>query len=355
MGICDHKSSIDNTNQNNKINKNSNINNNANSTTYNKNSSTYNKNNTNNNKNNNINNNNNNSNNNINNNSNNNINYNSNNNPKNNNNNEIFVPKNDINNELVITMEQSEKIIKQTKIYLCKINFKEVIYGTGVLCKIPFPDKNNFLPALITKEHVFNKDQALQYKKIDIIFDDKIVKNINFNTDRIIYSLSDDDLTIIEILPEEDKIFHFYDLEIIEDSNKIINEPIYILQYPEGLKSSFSYGRIFNADEKYIMYDCPTKNGSSGGAIISLKNYHLIGIHERALGIGNVGTLLNESLEKFNLENLDKINKNNYIGCIICEYNVKSTEEFYLLHDYNNKNLDTNKELNKLRKKSYLF
>ena len=324
MGICEHNSNINNTN-NYKINmnnKNSDTNNTKNSDINDNNSITNKKNN-------------------------NNIIINN-----NNKNDEVFVPNNNINNELCITIEQKEKILKQSKIYICKIHFQhnnEIIYGTGVLCKIPFPDRNYFLPVLITKEHVINKDDALKYKKIKIIFDDKIVKNINFNTERIIFSLKIGDITIIEILPEEDKIFHFYDLEIIEDFNKIINEPIYILQYPEGLKCSFSYGRILQIhDKKYIFYDCSTKSGSSGGPIILLKNYNLIGIHDEG-GFNNkinIGSLLNEPLEIFNSENLNKMNKNNYVCCIICDYNVKSNEEFYLLHDYNNQNLDANKELN---------
>ena len=265
-------------------------------------------------------------------------------------NNEIFDPKNNINNQLVITMEQKEKIIKQTKIYICKIQLNNGICGTGVLCKIPFPNKNNFLPVLITNHHVISKEKALKDKKIKIIFDDIIIKDIYFNSERIIYSLQEYDITIIEILPEVDKIFHFFELEIIEDFDAFINEPIYILQYPEGLKSSFSYGRILILDSKNLLYDCPTKPGSSGGPILSLKSFRLIGIHigtydNKTL---NSGLLISEPLEKFNSDNLNKMNKNNFISCIICEYNVKSNEEFYLLHDYNNQNLNSNKELNKL-------
>ena len=175
MGICEHISNINNTN-NNKINEKSNtntnnnkINKNFNSYTNNnsiinnnKNSTAHNSNNTNNNTNKDI------------------ITNNNSNNKNNSNskNNEIFDPKNNINNQLVITMEQKEKIIKQTKIYICKIQLNNGICGTGVLCKIPFPNKNNFLPVLITNHHVISKEKALKDKKIKIIFEMKFLKEL---------------------------------------------------------------------------------------------------------------------------------------------------------------------------------
>ena len=285
------------------------------------------------------------------------INNNNNNSHNNNNFDNSKSDNNEIFDELSINIEQSDKILKQSKIYICKIhldNFDQKKFGTGVLCKIPFPDKNNFLPVLITKAHVIEKDEALKNKKFEIIFGNGIVKNIIINPNRIIYSLIDNnnnnyDITIIEILPEKDKIFHFYDLEIFEDVNIIINEPVYIIQYPGGSKCSFSYGRILHVqDKKYICYNCSTEKGSSGGPILLLRNYNLIGIHEGNYDNTNYGSLLNKPLEKFYEENKNKRNKNIFFGCIICEYNVESNEEFNLLNDYNNKNLGDNTELNRL-------
>jgi len=79
------------------------------------------------------------------------------------------------NNKIPITSKQSEKIIKQSKIYICKIYFGK-INGTGFLCKIPFPDKNNCLPVLITNNHVIEKEKLLKDKKLEIAFDDDKIK-----------------------------------------------------------------------------------------------------------------------------------------------------------------------------------
>ena len=262
------------------------------------------------------------------------------------------------NNILKITSEQSEKILKQSKIYICKImktitDKDENIFGTGFLCKIPFPDKNHCLPVLMTNEHVVSKDEINEIN-FKITFDnDKFEKIINLNDKRRIYSKRDDynDLTIIEIYPIEDKIFHFFDVDIIDAKNN--GEPIYILQYPNGKKCSISYGKICDVQDNEIYHDCSTIGGSSGGPILSLRNYNLIGIHkgyDKSINL-NLGGLLENQIEEFNLTFQDKKIKNNYANCIICEYNIKKGEEFYLLNDYNNgKNI--NEEFNRLYNQS---
>ena len=275
--------------------------------------------------------------------------------------------------EMPITSEQSEKIIRQSKIYICKI-YILLRCGTGFLCKIPFPDKNNYLPVLMTNNHVMNKEELLKVKKLEITFDDdKIKKIININPERRIYSIKKEysyDLTIIEIFPEEDNIFHFFEIETIDVTKNFENESIYILQYPyikevdKGINitrhnCSISYGKIIKVKNNEILHDCSTERGSSGGPILLLKNYKIIGIHKCSYNHGdkyinmdaNAGTSLKEPIENFNLMFADKKIKNNYTNCIICEYNIKNNEEFDLLHDFNNQNLDLTVEFNKLYNK----
>jgi len=280
------------------------------------------------------------------------------------------------NHEIPITSEESEKIIRQSKIYICKIYIPigKGRYGTGFLCKIPFPDKNNYLPVLMTNNHVINKEQLLKYKKLELTFDNgKIKKIINTTPERRIYSIKEDhsyDLTIIEIFPEEDNIFHFFEIEAVDVTEKFENESIYILQYPfieevdKGIKikrhnCSISYGKIIKVNNNEILHDCSTENGSSGGPILLLKNFKIIGIHKcyynhvnkyKNMDV-NAGASLKEPIENFNLKFTDKKIKNNYTNCIICEYNIKNNEEFDLLHDYNNQNLGLTVEFNKLYNK----
>jgi len=264
------------------------------------------------------------------------------------------------NNELNITLEQSEKILKQSKIYICKIKSGKNKYGTGFLCKIPFPDKNNALSVLMTNHHVITKEELLlKDKEFEISFDDgKIKKIINITPERKIYSIMKEesyDLTIIEIFPEEDKIFHFFEIETLDVTKKFENESIYILQYPFIIEKeddgneikrhncSISYGKICKIKNNEIFHDCSTAGGSSGGPILLLKNFNLIGIHKcyyKNINL-NIGTSLKEPIEEFNSLFSNKKIKNNYVNCIICEYYIKNEEEFDLLYDYNKQKLDS--------------
>ena len=45
----------------------------------------------------------------------------------------------------VITYECTSKILEQMEKNICKIT-TELEQGSGFFCKIPFPDKNHFLP-----------------------------------------------------------------------------------------------------------------------------------------------------------------------------------------------------------------
>ena len=174
----------------------------------------------------------------------------------------------------VISYECSQKIIEQMKKNICKIKVGEQ-QGTGFFCKIPFPDKNNLLPVLITNNHLIN--EPLLYKKdgnISInIKEETEIEKINLN-DRMKYTNEEYDITIIEI-KDQDNIKNYLELDdtIINDilfnknSNKeYIDETIYIIQYPEG-KLSVSYGVLDNIfqDKKYnFNHKCSTKGGSSG-------------------------------------------------------------------------------------------
>lgn len=266
---------------------------------------------------------------------------------------EMEFPSNDT---IDISSEQSEKIIKQSQKYICKILNGES-KGTGFLCKIPFPDKNNCLPVLMTNDHVINEEELLNNKILKITFnDDKIEKKINITSERIIYSLKkineDYDLIIIEIYPEEDKIFHFLEMDYIDITQNNPKEAIYILQYPGGEKCSISYGKILAVKDFNIRHDCSTNKGSSGGPILLLKNYKLIGIHRGFSEVVkcNEGIYLKKLVEIFNsnFSTKNKKTKNKYINCIICKYHIKSEDEFNLLYDYTDVIEDSNKVLNQL-------
>ena len=256
--------------------------------------------------------------------------------------------------QIIISTKQSQKISREAKIYICKV-IRGRKCGTGFLCKIPFPDEFNYLPVLMTNYHVITKDELLNDKELMITFkNDSIKTKINITPERKIYSLSEKnyDLTIIEIFPEEDKIFHFLELDFKYVGNEKNKDVIYILQYPGGVECSFSYGKIQDIQDNEIYYDCSTLEGSSGGPIILLRNHKIIGIHRAFDSVAkyNFGTFLLEPINKF-IEIFYKNGlraKNNYVNCIICEYEIKNEEEIALVHDYNEQIRDINDESREL-------
>ena len=75
-----------------------------------------------------------------------------------------------------IPIEGLEKILFQMKSCICKIFNKNTGQaGTGFFCKIPFPNKLNLLPVLITNNHALNQNDIETGKIIDI--------NINNNNE----------------------------------------------------------------------------------------------------------------------------------------------------------------------------
>ena len=206
---------------------------------------------------------------------------------------------------------QTNRIIdNQLEKYLCKVYDSKENKGSGFLCKIPFPDEFHLLPVLITNNHVLNEDELRQNKKIKISFDDdKIIKIINIFPERKIYTSINYDTTIIEIFPEKDDIKYFLDVEI--NSEQLNDkEQIYILQYPNGINCSVSYGYIQDINDFNIAHKCSTENGSSGGPIILLNTFKVIGVHKGSSKFNfNLGTLLKYPVLDFN-KNITNTNTN---------------------------------------------
>jgi len=65
-----------------------------------------------------------------------------------------------------ISIDILKTIIEQTEKSICKIDCNEEGKGTGFFCVIPFPDKFNLLPVLITNNHVLPKKDISKEKII---------------------------------------------------------------------------------------------------------------------------------------------------------------------------------------------
>ena len=210
----------------------------------------------------------------------------------------------------IISYECIQKIIEQMEKSICKIKIGHN-QATGFFCKIPFPDKENMLPILITNNHVIENE--VLYKDNEIISikikEDDDFKKINLSK-RLKYSNEEYDITMIEI-KDSDEIKNYLELDdkiidnIIKNKNKnseYIDETVYVIQYPKG-KLGVSFGileKIFE-DKKYnFSHKCSTEGGSSGAPILNLNN-KIIGIHKQGTinNKFNKGTFLNYSIKEF--------------------------------------------------------
>ena len=205
------------------------------------------------------------------------------------------------------TMEQTKIILNQLQNDVCKIIPSKEIFGTGFFCKINYPDEFNLLPVLITNNHVLDENYLKINKTIKITLnDDKIEKNILIDETRLTYTNPDLDVTIIEIKPEDQiKKFLYVDEDIFNDDycKKYEKDtPIYILQYPKGIRASHAVGKINKLKKFYIFHSSSTDDGSSGSPILLLSNFKIIGIHKgrEKSGNNNIGKFIRFAIEEFN-------------------------------------------------------
>ena len=94
-----------------------------------------------------------------------------------------------------ISFKQTEKILDQMKSNsICRINDE----GTGFFVKIPY--KSILLTVLITTNQVINTDDIQGERNISILLNnDKKIKTIKLDENRIMYTNEKLDITIVEI------------------------------------------------------------------------------------------------------------------------------------------------------------
>ena len=278
-----------------------------------------------------------------------------------------------------ITMECLEKIIKQMKKCICKIRLEKES-ATGFFCNILYDNKP--FPVLITNHHVINREQINNISILQVsLNDDTENKNIKINEKRKIYTSEKYDTTIIEI-KEEDEINNFLELDddILKDYQSLINENIYIIQYPDGnhgkQKASVSIGVIksesnFGGDinNKYlIIHLCSTKPGSSGSPILRTSNNKIIGIHRGGYKENfNIGNYLRYPIKEYfaeqNIVKKIKEIKNEIYITLKIEKNDINQEIYFFdntdgTYDINEKEVksvhDNLKELNESKPELYI-
>ena len=244
-----------------------------------------------------------------------------------------------------ITIEKTKIIIEQLKEFVCKIKIQNK-EATGFFCNINY--KNEPLTVLITADHSFNNhnnenmlENMIRNKEKIILSlnDDRIEKEIDFSSKRMVYRNKTYDTTIIEILHEIDKIkkndYLSLDENIYHNSVNYKLNSVYVLQYPDGKEASVSYGIIKDIDRNngYIFtHLCSTKTGSSGAPVLNLKTNKIIGIHSGEIENKdlNGGYFLKEAINEFQQgKNLIKIIDKP-------TFQIKETSSIYKFNNYIN-------------------
>ena len=201
-------------------------------------------------------------------------------------------------------------ILNQLQQSVIKIKNGDII-GSGFLCSIPF--HNKALPAIITNDHILNENDISIGKKINFTLNNDKNKFVIFiGEKRKVYTNKYYDIAIIEIknidgldissfLEVDQNIFN------VEEKN-LGGIPIYLLSYPYGKESILSIGTIINLNIYNIAHSCSTCASCSGGPIINLNNYKVVGVQvKKAKYNYNLGVFLKYPLDDFKKNELKKI------------------------------------------------
>ena len=226
-------------------------------------------------------------------------------------------------------------ISQQAKNNILKIINQRNVTGTGFFCLIPFPDKTNLLPTLITNNHVLNEYDIETKKKIKFSSQEKNYE-IEIDNQRRCYTNKEYDTTIIEMKANEANINKFLEIDeniFNNDADKLFGKSsVYIMHYPNGNQNEISFGKNKKIDSNNIdiIHECDTLPGSSGGPIINNTNYKVIGIHKGSEENKkyNLGTLLKLPIKKF----IEKF-PNRKVD------NIPSDNEFSLFNDNSEENI----------------
>ena len=184
-----------------------------------------------------------------------------------------------------VSIEGTEIILSQMKKCLCTIYNKE-FETIGFFCKFPYKFQKKFFTALITKNSIINSN--LCSKTISLkLYNEKDSREIIIDKTRKVFPNQTQDIAIIEIKPEKDKINLENFMEVDENiknpdlSNIYTKSSIYILDSPKCGNIEVSYGILSKLKENEIYYNCSIEK-SSFAPILNLNNFKLIGIHQES-------------------------------------------------------------------------
>ena len=179
--------------------------------------------------------------------------------------NDNIINNNQLNNNLLNINNCIVKIEGEVTIN----NKSNYIRGIGYLCNIP----TKYIKVLITYNQILNLQFLNKIKKIIVYINNKELE-IDMKIDRYKYTNEQLDITIIEIL-KEDNINNFLEIDRFIDSKNYINENIETIYLQDGNLLSKITGTVIKKNNNN--YICNIKS-ITNGIIISNFNSKLIGI-----------------------------------------------------------------------------
>ena len=217
---------------------------------------------------------------------------------------------------LEFNLEEIGEITKFMKKSICKIDCKG-LKGSGFLCKIKISNSKS-INALITCNHVLNKNQIKEGDKINISFNNEKLKCIiTINESTIVYTNEESDITIIEITGFGCKKYFLclkIDLKYLKIDDNLVgvnpkdiykDKEIVVFHYKGGEEVNYSIGKLNNIISEFFFHCCTTEGGSSGSPILMLKNNKVIGIHlggyekKKEKEKSKIGTFIKKPIDDF--------------------------------------------------------
>ena len=254
----------------------------------------------------------------------------------------------------MITLKKTETILDQIKNCIFKIHTSDGGHGTGFFCLIYDEVEQKDIKVMITNHHVIGNDYLNDgIIKISLNNEEKIM-DIKIDSSRKKYTNKEYDITIIEIKKNDnikDNSFLKIDGNIYQDnpSDFFKKKSIYIIQYPDYLDSSVSYGILKSIEENFeIKHLCTTNQGSSGSPIINLDNNKVIGVHKASSQLNfNKGTFLKNPINEFLSKDKTNINSNN----VLSDDSKKKSEDKDIKFDTKKEEVKEDKKIEKKKKR----
>ena len=169
---------------------------------------------------------------------------------------------------------------------ICKIKTKNM-YGSGFFLKFCIDDNNSkFFKCLMTNEHIITEKMIQNNaEEIEVFYDydKKIEIKLNFKNRYIkTFKYNNIDIAVVEILLSDaiDDSYFLLPQDNI-DCNKLVNNFIYLPQFPEGGNLKKAKGKIKRIENGEIVHLASTNNGSSGSPLFLENSIKVIGIHKQ--------------------------------------------------------------------------